>query len=93
MDEVEEISKLQEQIAHIKSALAGSDFEAGLDLIATKYGGQQLDADSFQNLQAEIQGQMEKAISSYDEAYTTSMSQLRLMRSEGGMTQEGDQLL
>lgn len=88
MDEVEEISKLQEQIAHIKSALAGSDFEAGLDLIATKYGGQQLDADSFQNLQAEIQGQMEKAISSYDEAYTTSMSQLRLMRSEGGMTQE-----
>lgn len=88
IDEVEEISKLQEQIAHIKSALAGSDFEAGLDLIATKYGGQQLDADSFQNLQAEIQGQMEKAISSYDEAYTTSMSQLRLMRSEGGMTQE-----
>ena len=88
MDEVAEISKLQEQIAHIKSALAGSDFEAGLDLIATKYGGQQLDADSFQNLQAEIQGQMEKAISSYDEAYTTSMSQLRLMRSEGGMTQE-----
>ena len=86
MDEVEEISKLQEQIAHIKSALAGSDFEAGLDLIATKYGGQQLDADSFQNLQAEIQGQMENAISSYDEAYTCLLytSRIRCLRDDTG---------
>ena len=58
MDEVAEISKLQEQIAHIKSALAKSDFEAGLDLIGTKYQGQMLDADTFQNLQAEISDQL-----------------------------------
>lgn len=86
MDEVAEISKLQEQIAHIKSALAESDFEAGLDLIGTKYQGQMLDADTFQNLQAEISDQLDAAMESYDEAYKTSMSKLRLMQSEGGMT-------
>lgn len=86
VDEVAEISKLQEQIAHIKSALAESDFEAGLDLIGTKYQGQMLDADTFQNLQAEISDQLDTAMESYDEAYKTSMSKLRLMQSEGGMT-------
>lgn len=88
IDEVEEISRLQEQIANIRSALAGSDFEAGLDLIATKYGGKQLDADSFQNLQAEVQSQMDEAMASYDEAYKTSMSQLHMMRTEGGWSQQ-----
>lgn len=88
IDEVEEISRLQEQIAHIRSALAESDFEAGLDLISAKYGGNQLDADSFQNLQAEVQSQMDAAMESYDEAYKTSMSQLHMMRTEGGWSQE-----
>lgn len=88
MDEVAEIAKLQEQMAHIQSALAGSDFEAGLDLIGMKYSGQQLDADSFKNLQAEIQSQMEDAMAAYDEAYKTSMSEYRLMLSEGAWNQE-----
>lgn len=88
MDEVAEIAKLQEQMAHIKSALAGSDFEAGLDLIGMKYSGQALDSDSFINLQAEIQEQMNEALSAYDEAYKTSMSEYRLMLSEGEWSQE-----
>ena len=45
-----------------------------------------LDADTFQNLQAEISDQLDTAMESYDEAYKTSMSKLRLMQSEGGMT-------
>lgn len=88
MDEVAEITKLQEQMAHIKSALAGSDFEAGLDLIGMKYTGQALDADSFINLQAEIQEQMTSATEAYDEAFKTSMSEYRMMLSEGEWTQE-----
>lgn len=87
MDEVTEIAKLQEQMAHIKSALAGSDFEAGLDLIGMKYTGQALDSDSFINLQAEIQEQMEIAAAAYDEAFKTSMSEYRMMLSEGEWTQ------
>lgn len=88
MDEVAEIAKLQEQMAHIQSALAGSDFEASLDLIGMKYSGQPLDADTFQNLQAEIQSQMQEAVAAYDEAYKTSMSEYRLMLSEGAWSQE-----
>lgn len=88
MDEVAEIAKLQEQMAHIKSALAGSDFEAGLDLIGMKYTGQALDSDSFINLQAEIREQMETAAAAYDEAFKTSMSEYRMMLSEGEWTQE-----
>lgn len=87
MDEVAEIAKLQEQMAHIKSALAGSDFEAGLDLIGMKYTGQALDSDSFINLQAEIREQMETAAAAYDEAFKTSMSEYRMMLSEGEWTQ------
>lgn len=87
MDEVAEIAKLQEQMAHIKSALAGSDFEAGLDLIGMKYTGQALDSDSFINLQAEIREQMETATAAYDEAFKTSMSEYRMMLSEGEWTQ------
>ncbi len=88
IDEVEEISKLQQQIAHVQSALAGSNFDAGLDLVGQKYSGQLLDADSFINLQDEIQRQVDEAVKAYDEAYVTSMSELRLMRSEGNMTQD-----
>lgn len=88
MDEVAEIAKLQEQMAHIKSALAGSDFEAGLDLIGMKYTGQVLDSNSFINLQAEIREQMETATAAYDEAFKTSMSEYRMMLSEGEWTQE-----
>ena len=87
MDEVAEIAKLQEQMAHIKSALAGSDFEAGLDLIGMKYTGQALDSDSFINLQAEIREQMETATAAYDEAFKTSMSEYRMMLSDGEWTQ------
>lgn len=87
VDEVAEIAKLQEQMAHIKSALAGSDFEAGLDLIGMKYGDQMLDADSFMNVQAEIKSQMDTAMAAYDEAYMTSMSEYRMMLSEGEWTQ------
>lgn len=88
IDEVKEISQLKEQIAHIQSAMAESDFEAGLDLIGMKYSGQQLDAESFQNLQAEIQSQIDTAMEAYDSAYATAMSENRMLLSEGEISQK-----
>lgn len=87
-EEAEIIANLQAQMAHIKSVLAGSDFEAGLDLIGVKYSGQPLDADSFQNLQSEIQDQVSEAMMAYDEAYRTSVSEYRTLLSEGRISQE-----
>ncbi|ODR35501.1 phage tail tape measure protein [Eisenbergiella tayi] len=84
IDEAAEIAKIQQSMAEIQSAMAGSEYQAGLDLIGMKYGGQQLDADSFQNLQAEIQGQVDAASGKYAEAYTANVSQYGVMLEEGG---------
>lgn len=78
MDEVQEITTLQQQMARIQSEVAGSNFDANMDLLKMKYGGA-LDVESFQNLQAEIQEQKEAAIADYDEAYTLSVANAKVM--------------
>ena len=88
MDEVAEITQLQQQMAKIQSAVAGSNFEANLDLLGVKYGGAELDAESFKNLQAEIQKQMDVAIADYDEAYTLSVANAKIMLQDGAISQE-----
>lgn len=84
IDEAAEIAQIQQAMAEIQSALAGNEFQAGLDLIGMEYGGQKLDADSFQNLQAEIQGQVDAASGKYAEAYKANVSQYGIMLKEGG---------
>lgn len=84
IDEAAEIAQIQQAMAEIQSAMAGSEYQAGLDVIGMKYGGQTLDADSFQNLQAEIQGQVDAASGKYAEAYKANVSQYGVMLKEGG---------
>lgn len=83
IDETKKIAELQQQMADIKAAMAGSNFESGLGLLGMKYGNQSLDADSFINLQAEIQEQTNQAMADYDEAYVRDMSAYREMLSAG----------
>ena len=85
IDEVKEITELQSQIAEIQSQLAGSNFDANLDLLSMKYSGGDLDAESFQNLQAEIQKQVDEAVSGYDEAYTASVQKIDIMLDDGAI--------
>lgn len=85
MDEVAEITQLQEQMARIQSAIAGSNFDANLNLLELKYDGGELDAETFQNLQAEIQEQMDLAIADYDEAYTLSVANAKIMLEDGAI--------
>lgn len=85
MDEVAEITQLQEQMARIQSAIAGSNFDANLNLLELKYDGGALDAETFQNLQAEIQEQMDLAIADYDEAYTLSVANAKIMLDDGAI--------
>ncbi len=89
MDEVQEITELQQQMAKIQSAVAGSNFEANLDLISMKYSGAALDAESFQNLQAEIQEQVQSAMADYDEAYTLTAANAKVMLKEGAVDTAG----
>lgn len=85
MDEVAEITQLQQQMARIQSAIAGSNFDANLNLLELKYEGGALDAETFQNLQAEIQKQMELAMADYDEAYTLSVANAKIMLDDGAI--------
>lgn len=90
--EAEKISELQKQIADIKAGLAMGNYEASLDLLEMKYANQDIDADTFLNLQAELAEQAEVARGNYDEAYVAYNQAQRAMLKDGpengGITQE-----
>lgn len=86
--EAEKISELQQQIADMKAKLATGNYEAGLDLLGIKYASGELDAETFMNMQAEINEQMESAKQYYDEAYLAFNQSQRSMLTEGTITQE-----
>lgn len=87
-EEAEIIANLKGDMAKIRAEMAGSDLEAGFDLLKMKYGGVELDADSFQNLQAEIQAQVDQSTEAYDQAYVEAMSELRRQSKIEGWSQE-----
>ena len=87
-DESKTIADLQHQMAKVKEALATGGYEANLDLLKLKYSAGELDADSFQNLMAEINSQQEAARQQYDEAYVTSKQALVSGLEEKSITQE-----
>lgn len=82
------------QITEITSMITEAENVAKLQMIQGKYAGAALDADSFQNLQAEIADYTEQAIQSTDEAYQKVLTSLNAQRlagekgMEGGISQE-----
>ncbi len=87
LDEVKEIIELKEQMARIQSELAGSEFEAGLDLLELKYRGS-LTADSAQALMTELVDLQAEAMEGFNEEYAAGMSRNRTLLKEGDITQE-----
>jgi TP901 family phage tail tape measure protein len=86
IDEAEAIRGMQEKLAKITEEVTASQLEAKLERIQLQYSGKELDAETFQNLQAEIQGTLSEmsaaASKSYD--YTLSGLKLQLDRSRSG---------
>lgn len=68
MDEAKRIAEIQAQMAEIQAQLAGTNFDAELETLSMKYGGD-LDAESFMNLQAELSEQVEAAKVVYEEEF------------------------
>lgn len=58
-DESKKIVELQSKLAKMQSELSDSDYTANLEALKIKYGGN-LDAESFQNLQAELAENVEQ---------------------------------
>ena len=88
LDEQAEITNLQNQITEITQKVADIKTEAEFKALKIKYSGAALDADSFAELQAELQKQVESATSSYDEALKVGIASLELQLDEGAISQE-----
>ncbi len=86
-DEVQKIAELKQQMSRIQSEMAGSDFEAGLDLLELKYGGN-LTADSARELMTELVDQQAEAMEGFEQEYAAGMSRNRMLLREGEITQE-----
>lgn len=91
-EEAKIIAEIQQSMADIKNSMAGSEFDARLSLLDMEFSGQDLDADSFQNLQVKLGEYTESAMAEYQEAYIKTISGLDAMRKadpeKGGITQE-----
>lgn len=85
-DEVKLIQELQGQLARVTNQVAQSQFDAKLERIRIQYSGKDLDSDTFQNLQKEIQDQLNEAVTASNQSYEYDLGalNLRLKRSQSG---------
>lgn len=94
MDEVETIQELQNKMADITQKLSNSKFEASMETIRAKYDGTELDAESFQNIQDEIQTQLDEASKKLEESLEMNIQGAKLQLDEGAIDQaEYDKML
>lgn len=85
MDEIKEITELQQQMARIQAAVAGSQFEGELSLLSLQYD--EVDVDSFKNLISKVNEKVQAASADYDKAYITSYSSVKTLYDNGDMNQ------
>lgn len=82
------IADLQAQIAEIVNKVTQAESEAKMETLKIKFSSGELDYDSVELLQQEIQKSLEESTSSYDNALTTSITSLKLELDEGAINQE-----
>lgn len=85
--EVDQIANLQAKIAEVQQSLATGEFDAKLSMLGLDYaGGSRLDADSFMNLQNELNNQVAIAAEAYKESYTKNYASVSAAHSSGALT-------
>ena len=87
MDEASAIMELQNKITEITDKVTKAQEEAKLSSLKIRYGGAELDADSFASLQTELQANVESLMENYNEALEVSLTNLQLQLSEGAIDQ------
>lgn len=85
MDEAAAVTALQNQIAEITNKVAGAQQDAKLEALKIRYSGAQLDAESFANLQQELQADVESFTESYSQALEVGITNLKLQLGEGAI--------
>lgn len=88
IDEIETITNIQKQMAEVEKGLATGEFEAKLSLLDMEYAdGTLLDAESFQNVQAEIAELLAESKQTYKESYTRNLVSLQNAYKGGALTE------
>ena len=82
------VQKLLGQIDDITNAVTNAENEAQLQTINLKYSGKDLTAQDFKQLTKDVKDYEKKAMSGYQEAYTTSMTNLNARRNTGDLSQK-----
>lgn len=85
VDETQVISDYMNQMASITQKIAGYEFEAKMDMLSIKASGTELTPESFMDLQKQLTAELEKAVTSYDEGLTLTISQYKMMLDEGAI--------
>lgn len=88
IDESKAIAQAQESMAKIMNSLASSEFDAKLEVLNHKFSAENLDAESFQALQDELEAQVESAKSGYEEAWIHNLSVAKSALDYGSITQD-----
>lgn len=85
--EIEAIADLQAKMADVQKSLATGEFEATLSMLSLDYtSGGGLDADSFKNLQEELNKQIATASEAYRESFTKNYASVTASHKSGYLT-------
>lgn len=80
------IQKILQQISDITSSVTEAENEAKLQTIDLKYSGKNLTAEDFKQLTQDVKDYEEKAMEGYEEAHTTSLTNLNQRKASGKLS-------
>ena len=83
IDEEAKIRELQKQIESIQKNLADAEYQAKLDMLADKYGGTNLTAESYKLLTEGVGEALQDKLAYYEEAKIAAYKELESERSAG----------
>lgn len=87
IDETKAIAQAQESMARIMNSLATSKFDAKLEIMSRQFSAEDLDAESFQALQEELNTQVEAAKEGYEDAWQQNLAMAKAALDYGSITQ------
>ncbi len=86
MDEAKVIRELQEKLATITNEVTQAQTEAKLERIKLKYSGENLTADSYKNLQQEINENIEEQAQNYNAGYDFLLGGITYDKNQGNIS-------
>ena len=87
IDEEKKIQQIQKQMQDISDGISQSNFNADMEIISKQYSGGNLTADSFENLQKELNGKVTEIEKNYKESLQKGIAALNYQLSQGDISQ------